>query len=212
MLALTGYIKVFTAILVIVNPIGAIPLFISMTVNQPEKARRRTVMVSAFTVGVVLIVACVLGESLLQFFGVSIASFRVGGGILVMLLAISMFQAKLSGSKTTSEEAKEAEEKADVAVVPLAIPLLTGPGAISTVIIFAHQSSDWTHKGLLIASCVLVTIIVWMILRMAIPIGAWLGKTGINIVSRLMGLLLAAIAVEIIADGLSKLLPGLVRG
>jgi multiple antibiotic resistance protein len=212
MLTLTEYIKIFTTILVIVNPIGAVPLFISMTASQSEKARRRTVMVSAFTVGVVLIAACVLGESLLRFFGVSIASFRVGGGILVMLLAISMFQAQLSGSKTTPEETKEAEEKADVAVVPLAIPLLTGPGAISTVIIFADQSSDWAHKGLLIASCVIVAITVSIILRMAIPIGAWLGKTGINIVSRLMGLLLTAIAVEIIVGGLGKLLPGLVKG
>jgi multiple antibiotic resistance protein len=212
MLALTEYIKIFTAILVIVNPIGAVPLFISMTASQPEETRRRTAIVSAFTVGVVLIGACVLGESLLRFFGVSIASFRVGGGILIMLLAISMFQAQLSGSKATPEEAKEAEEKADIAVVPLAIPLLTGPGAISTVIIFADQSSDWGHKGLLIANCVMVATVVWITLRMAIPIGAWLGKTGINIVSRLMGLLLAAIAVEIIAGGLSKLLPGLVKG
>ena len=128
-----------------------------------------------------------------------------------MLLAISMFQAQLSGSKTTPEEAEEAEEKADIAVVPLAIPLLTGPGAISTVIIFADQSSDWAHKAFLIACCVLVAMAVWITLRMAIPIGARLGKTGINIISRLMGLLLAAIAVEIIAGGLSKLLPGLVK-
>ncbi|MGA2226874.1 MAG: MarC family protein [Syntrophobacteraceae bacterium] len=212
MLELTAYIKIFTAILVIVNPIGAVPLCISMTANQPEPARRRTVLVSAFTVGVVLIAACVLGESLLRFFGVSMASFRVGGGILIMLLAIAMFHGQLSGSKGTPEEAKEAEKKAEIAVVPLAIPLLSGPGAISTVIIFADQSSDWAHKGLLIASCVLVAITVWITLRMAMPIGAWLGKTGVNIVSRLMGLLLAAIAVEIIAGGLSKLLPGLVKG
>ena len=209
---LTEYLKIFTAMLVIVNPIGAVPLFISMTASQHVKTRRRTAVVSAATVAVVLIGASVLGESLLQFFGVSIASFRVGGGILVMLLAISMFQAQLSGSKTTPEEAKEAEEKADIAVVPLAIPLLTGPGAISTAIIFAGQSSGWAHKGLLISSCVLVAITVWITLRMAIPIGARLGKTGINIVSRLMGLLLAAIAVEIIAGVLSKLLSGLVKG
>ncbi len=129
-----------------------------------------------------------------------------------MLLAITMFNAQLSGSKATPEETKEAEKKDDIAIVPLAIPLLAGPGAISTVIIFGEHPSDWGHKGLLIACCVLVSITVWITLRMAIPIGAWLGKTGINIVTRLMGLLLAAIAVEIIAGGLSKLLPGLVKG
>jgi multiple antibiotic resistance protein len=212
MLTPTEYIKIFTALLGIVNPIGAVPLFISMTASQSEQARRRTGMLSAFTVAVVLIAACVLGESLLWFFGVSLAAFRVGGGILVMLLAITMFNAQLSGSKATPEETKEAEEKDDIAVVPLAIPLLAGPGAISTVIIFGEQPPGWAHKGLLIACCVLVSITVWITLRMAIPIGAWLGKTGVNIVTRLMGLLLAAIAVEIIASGLSKLLPGLVKG
>lgn len=129
-----------------------------------------------------------------------------------MLIAINMFNAQLSWSKATPEETKEAEQKADIAVVPLAMPILSGPGAISTVIIFANQSSSWAHKGLLVASCVMVGITVWITLRMAIPIGAWLGKTGINIVTRLMGVLLAAIAVEIIAAGLSKLLPGLVKG
>ncbi|MGA2227456.1 MAG: MarC family protein, partial [Syntrophobacteraceae bacterium] len=94
MLTPTEYIKIFTALLGIVNPIGAVPLFISMTASQSEQARRRTGMLSAFTVAVVLIAACVLGESLLWFFGVSLAAFRVGGGILVMLLAITMFNAQ----------------------------------------------------------------------------------------------------------------------
>jgi multiple antibiotic resistance protein len=125
---------------------------------------------------------------------------------------MSMFNAQLSWSKATPEETKEAEQKADIAVVPLAIPILSGPGAISTVIIFANQSSTWAHKGILVASCVMVAITIWITLRMAIPIGAWLGKTGVNIVTRLMGLVVAAIAVEIIAAGLSEILPGLVKG
>ena len=205
------YFKIFTAILVIVNPIGVLPLFVSMVRNQSEQDRRRIARLTAFSVAIVLAAACLFGESVLHIFGVSIASFRVGGGILVMLIAISMFHAQLSWSKATPEETREAEEKADIAVVPLAIPLLSGPGAISTVIIFADQSPAWAHMGFLVATCVMVAIAVWISLRMAIPIGAWLGKTGINIVTRLMSLLLAAIAVEIIAGGLGKLLPGLVK-
>jgi multiple antibiotic resistance protein len=211
MLTLNEYIKIFTAMLVIVNPIGAVPLFVTMVSNQSQQQRRSIARLTAFSVAIVLVAACVAGESLLRFFGVSMAAFRVGGGILVMLIAIAMFHAQLSWSKATPEETKEAEQKADIAVVPLAIPLLSGPGAISTVIIFANQSSSWEHTGLLAASCVMVAIAVWITLRMAIPIGAWLGKTGINIITRLMGLLLAAIAVEIIAGGLAKLLPGLVK-
>lgn len=211
MLTLAEYFKIFTAILVIVNPIGVLPLFVSMVRNQSEQDRRRIARLTAFSVAIVLAAACLFGESVLHIFGVSIASFRVGGGILVMLIAISMFHAQLSWSKATPEETREAEEKADIAVVPLAIPLLSGPGAISTVIIFADQSPAWAHIGFLVATCVMVAIAVWISLRMAIPIGAWLGKTGINIVTRLMSLLLAAIAVEIIAGGLGKLLPGLVK-
>ena len=211
MLTLAQYVESFTAILVIVNPIGALPLFVAMVRNQSERERRRIARLTAFSVAIVLAASCVFGESLLHVFGVGIASFRVGGGILVMLIAISMFHAQLSWSKATPEETREAEEKTDIAVVPLAIPLLSGPGAISTVIIFADQSSDWAHKGFLVATCVMVAIIVWISLRMAIPIGAWLGKTGINIVTRLMSLLLAAIAVEIVVGGLVKLLPGLVK-
>ena len=212
MLTLTEYVKMFTAIVVIVDPIAAVPLFVTLVSNHSQQERRRIARLTAFSVTIVLVAACVSGESLLRLFGVSMAAFRVGGGILVMLIAISMFNAQLSWSKATPEETKEAEQKPDIAVVPLAIPLLSGPGAISTVIIFANQSSSWAHKGLLVASCVMVAITVWVTLRMAIPIGSWLGKTGINIVTRLMGLLLAAIAVEIITAGLSKLLPGLVKG
>jgi multiple antibiotic resistance protein len=211
MLTLVEYVKIFTAILVIVNPIGAVPVFLTMAGGQSQQERCGIARLAAFSVAVVLVAACVFGESLLRFFGISMASFRVGGGILVMLIAIAMFHAQLSWSKATPEETKEAEQKADVAVVPLAIPLLAGPGAISTVIIFADQSSAWAHKGCLTVTCVMVAITIWISLRMAIPIGAWLGKTGINIVTRLMSLLLAAIAVEIIVGGLDMLLPGLVK-
>jgi multiple antibiotic resistance protein len=212
MLTFAVYLKIFTAILVVVNPIGAVPLFVTMVSNQSEQERRRIAKLTAFSVAIVLITACLFGESLLRIFGVSMASFRVGGGILVMLMAISMFHAQISWSKATPEETREAEQKTDVAVVPLAIPLLSGPGAISTVIIFAGQSAAWASKGLLAAICVMVAVTVWISLRMAIPIGAWLGRTGINIVTRLMSLLLAAVAVEIVVGGLVKLLPGLAKG
>ena len=164
MLTLVEYVKIFTAILVIVNPIGAVPVFLTMAGSQSQEERCGIARLAAFSVAIVLVAACVFGESLLRFFGVSMASFRVGGGILVMLIAIAMFHAQLSWSKATPEETKEAEQKADVAVVPLAIPLLAGPGAISTVIIFADQSSAWAHKGCLVVTCVMVAITVWICL------------------------------------------------
>lgn len=125
------------------------------------------------------------------------------------MLAVAMFHAQESPSRHTAEEAAEAGEKSDIAVVPLGVPLLAGPGAISTVIIFSHQASNWMAVGLLMAIIALVALIVWITLYLAIPIGTFLGKTGINIATRLMGLFLAAIAVEFIAGGLVKLIPKL---
>lgn len=211
MLAWADYLKIFVAIIVIVNPFGAIPAFVSLTASHSRLERRKTAQITAVAVGVVLILASFLGESLLRFFGISMASFRVGGGILVMLLAVTMFNAQPSGSKHTPEEAKEAELKPDVAVVPLAIPLLSGPGAISTVIIYTEQVQAWNHHAMIVALCAAIALIVWITLRLAEPIGTALGKTGINIVTRLMGLVLAAIAVEIVAGGVGKLFPGLMQ-
>ena len=210
MLTLTQYIKILTALLVIVNPVGVIPVFVGLTGDQTPQLRQRTARVAALSVGLVLTASCLLGESFLRFFGVSIASFRVGGGLLLLLMAISMFNAQQSGSRFLPEETREAGEKPDIAVVPLSVPLLAGPGAISTIIIYGNQAESLSHTAILIGIISIVALAVWATLSMALPAVKMLGKTGINIATRLMGLLLAAIAVEFIANGLGQLLPGLV--
>jgi multiple antibiotic resistance protein len=122
-------------------------------------------------------------------------------------MSISMLHARISGSKHTAEEAKEATEKESVSVVPLGIPLLAGPGAISTIIICAHYAPTWTHRLVLAGILMLVAFIVWIVLRLASSIGDAIGATGINIGTRLMGLILAAVAVEFISQGLTVLFP-----
>jgi multiple antibiotic resistance protein len=211
MLEWTGYIKIFTTLLAIVNPLGVIPIFISLTSGLVAQERKRIARTTSTAVAVVLIVATLFGKPLLNFFGVSIASFKVGGGILLLLMAIAMMQAKHTPSKQTPEEVEEAEEKESIAVVPIAMPLLAGPGAISTVIIYADVSFQPFHLGLIIFSIVLIALLTWAALNVATPIRKMLSKTGINIATRLMGLLLAAIAVEFVAGGLIQLLPGLAR-
>jgi multiple antibiotic resistance protein len=211
MIEWTGYIKIFTTLLAIVNPLGVIPIFVSLTGGMAEGERRHIARTTSIAVAVVLVMSTLIGKPLLNFFGVSIASFRVGGGILLMLMSIAMMQAKHTQSKQTPEEAEEAEEKESIAVVPIAMPLLAGPGAISTVIIYADQSFQPLHVGLIIASSLIVSLLTWFALKAAIPVSRMLSKTGINIATRLMGLLLAAIAVEFIAGGLAQLLPGLAR-
>lgn len=209
MLEWSEYVKIFVAVLVIVNPLGAIPFYISLTTHLSINERKRIPNTTALTIAVVLVASAVIGEALLRFFGISISSFKVGGGILLMLMAISMLQAKQSRSRQTPEEAIEAEEKDSIAVVPLAIPLLAGPGAISTIIIYSSQSSHPLHYLLIMVSALVVAAAVWLALKSAERVAKLLGRTGINIAMRLMGILLAAISVEFMAGGLVGLLPGL---
>lgn len=209
MLDWAEYTKFFLALLVIVNPLGAVPMFAVMTDQASADERKNIAFVASVSVAIVLILATIGGQPLLVFFGITIASFKVGGAILILLLAISMMHATPTGEKQTPEEAREAIDKESIAVVPLAIPLLAGPGAISTTIIYATKRSSLAHIGMIIGACVLISITTWGALRMAIPVSRWLGKTGINIAIRIMGLLLAAVAVEIFASGLLVLLPGL---
>lgn len=194
---------------VIADPIGAVPLFITLTTNQGEHEKRRTAKVAAATVAIVLVLSIFVGQPMLTFFGISVSSFRVGGGILILLMALAMMQARPSGTQRTPEETEEASAKDEVAVVPLGIPLIAGPGAISTMIIYAHQAMGWFDSVFLVLESVLVAASVWFALNLADPISKLLGKTGINIVIRLFGLILAAVAVEFIAGGLGQLLPGL---
>ncbi len=209
MLEWTVYIKIFTTLLAIVNPFGVIPIFVSLTDGMAEDERKHVVRTTCIAVAVILVAAALVGKPLLNFFGVSIASFKVGGGILLLLMAISMMQARHTQSKQTPEEAAEAEEKESIAVVPIAMPLLAGPGAISTVIIYADVSSRPLHIALMLLIAVLIAVSTWVSLNVAGPVRKVLGRTGINIATRLMGLLLAAIAIEFITGGLGQLLPGL---
>jgi multiple antibiotic resistance protein len=190
MIELTGYIKIFTTLLAIVDPLGIIPIFISLTRGSTEEERRHIARTTSITVAVVLVVAALVGKTLLDFFGISIASFKVGGGILLLLTAIAMMQAKRTQSKQTLEEAEEAEEKESIAVVPIGMPLLAGPGAISSVIIYTQVSFQPLHVGLIIVSILLVALLTWATLIVAIPVSKAMSKTSINIVTRLMGLLL----------------------
>jgi multiple antibiotic resistance protein len=209
MLDWAEYTKFFLALLVIVNPLGALPVFISMTAQAGAGEKKHIAFVASVSVAIVLIVAAIGGQPLLLFFGITIASFKVGGAILILLLAISMMHATPTLEKQTPEEAEEAVDKESIAVVPLAIPLLSGPGAISTTIIYATERSSLAHIGMIIACCLLISLTTWGALRVATPVSRWLGKTGVNIAIRIMGLLLAAVAVEIFASGLLVLLPGL---
>jgi multiple antibiotic resistance protein len=209
MAAWVEYLKFFAGLVAILNPIGVIPIFINLTYNQTAAERNRTALVSAVTVGVVLAVSLLCGELILNFFGISVASFQVAGGILILLNSMSMLQAKMGATRQTEEEAQETAEREDVAVVPIGVPLTAGPGAISTVILYGHKPALFGSSVILIGGIAVVALIVWMAFRLAPLISRALSRTGINIVTRLMGLIMAAIGIEFIASGLRILFPSL---
>ena len=203
--------KPLIALLAIVNPIGAVPFFIHFTQSLSPLQRRRTARVAAFSAFVVIAVSAVAGLRIIDFFGISLASFEVGGGTLLLISSLQMLNAKPaeSGAETVQEGNDKLDAGASIAVVPLTIPLLTGPATISTVVIYAEKTRHWWEHAVLVGYGVVVGLAVWLVFSASDRISRVLGKTGINVMTRLMGLILAAIAVEVMADGLTKLFPGL---
>jgi len=204
------YTRFITALFVILNPFAAVPIYLVLTKAYTLAERKQIAKISSITVFTVLIVASVTGETLLQTLGTSLASFRVGGGIVILLMALAMLQGQSDPVRSTPAEQAEAEDRHSIAVVPIALPLLAGPGSISNVIIEMHRSDMNYHGLFVILSIAIVCLFLWMVLRMASTIGKLLGKIGLNIINRLFGLILAAIAVEIMVNGLKQLFPALV--
>ena len=203
--------KPLIALLAIVNPLAIVPFFIHYTQGFSEKQRQATVRTAALSSFCVIAVCALLGLQILEFFSISLQSFQVGGGLLLLISAMNMLNAQPAEAKSNTHELEEGAEKAatgsSIAVVPLTIPLLTGPAAMSTVVIYADRAeSVWQHAAL-VGYGVVIAAATFVCFSLADPIARVLGKTGINVMTRLMGLILAALAVEVMADGLGKLFP-----
>ena len=201
--------KITIALMAIVNPVSAIPVFLGTTADWSLPERRRTARTVAITVFIVLTISALVGTYVLEFFGISVASFQVGGGILLLLMAVSMMQARESGLRQTPEEQLEAADRHAVAVVPLAIPLLAGPGAISTMIIASHRVPGVVFQLKLLVPAGAIALAVWLTLLVSSRLANRLGTTGMNVITRLMGLMLAALAIEFIVRGMQELIPAL---
>ena len=201
--------KPLVALLAIVNPIGVVPFFIHFTQTFTRAQRQRTIAVSAFSAFVVIAVSALAGLKVIEFFGISLASFQVGGGTLLLISSIQMLNAQ--PAETRQEDVTEGSSKVDagasIAVVPLTIPLLTGPATISTMVIYADKTRHWWEQAVLVGYGVVVALVTYAVFSASGRIAKVLGTTGINIMTRLMGLILAAVAVELLADGLQKLFP-----
>ena len=199
--------KPLVTLLAIVNPLAIVPFFIHYTQDFTPELRRRTILISSFSAFVVIATCALMGLHILEFFGISLASFQVGGGMLLLTSALAMLNAQPAEAKSNEEEMHDAAARASIAVVPLTIPLLTGPATMSTVVIYADKAKTILQLTTLVGYGVVIALATAVCFSLAQPIARVLGKTGINVMTRLMGLILAALAVEVMSDGLMKLFP-----
>jgi multiple antibiotic resistance protein len=203
--------KPLIALLAIVNPIGVIPFFIHFTDGFTRQERQHTSRVAAISAFLVIAVSALAGLNIIGFFGISLAAFQVGGGLLLLMSALQMLNAQPAESRKDDlhEGGDKADTGASIAIVPLTIPLLTGPATISTMIIYADKTRHWWELGVLVGYGVIIGLSVWLAFSLSDRIAQALGKTGINVMTRLMGLLLAALSIEVMSEGLIKLFPAL---
>jgi len=193
----------FSAVFFVVDPLGALPIYIAMTQTDSPEKRKMIALKAAIISTILLAIFAVAGTLIFKLFGITFGAFKIAGGILLMSMAVDMIYAKPTRIRTSPEETQEGIEKDDVALIPLAIPMLAGPGSLSTVMVLMSQTTGSRVKIGIVLCCILVTgLLSYILMRggsMAMKI---LGRTGLNIISRIMGLILAAIAIQFILNGI----------
>ena len=194
-------VLIFTSILFIVDPFAVIPTFLAMTPRDSPQQRRVLARRGAWTCAVTLIAFALGGSAIFKIFGITIGAFKIAGGVLIGLNALDMVQARRSQQRETAVETAEGIEKDDIGIMPLGVPMLAGPGAISTVMVLALGAKGPTMTAAVYVSIVLTAVITYFVLAAASMVERRLGQTGMRILTRLMGLVLCAIAIQFIVDG-----------
>jgi MarC family membrane protein len=207
---LSIYIKFFIGLCALVNPIGMIPIFTTMTNNQSFLERKKTNFVANISASLILLISLFFGGNILNAFGISINSFRIAGGILIISIAFSMISGEFIHKIKIERNSKE-ENIDNISVVPLAMPLIAGPGAISSTIVWSTYYSTWINLFGCSLAIVLFSLLCWLCFQAAPCVVKILGKTGINIITRIMGLLLMSLGIEFIISGTSTIFPGLLH-
>ncbi len=199
-------IPALTTFFAIIGPLDVAVLFVAMTVDQTAKQKRSMAIRGTLIGGVVLVIFALIGETLLTGLGISLAALRAAGGILLLLMGIDMVFARSSGAvSTTDDEEQEAISKADISVFPLATPLIAGPGAMgAAILLMADQADNTTGQAVVIGSLLTILLFTLISLLLAGKIQNLLGVTGMHVITRVMGVLLCALAVQFVFDGIGK--------
>lgn len=200
----------FTSLVVIVNPLNAVPVFVALTDGYTAERKRVVVRRAIVTSFVILLLFAALGTAILKFFGITTQAFRIAGGVLFFGVGWDMLQARRSRVKTTEEEESESVGKEEVGIIPLGLPTLVGPGAITTVIALNGQASDPAEVGFVYVAIVLSMIVSWLVLASAPALSRRMGKTSMNVMTRLMGLIVMVIGVQFVIDGMTVVVQDIV--
>lgn len=205
-------VKFGVGLLAILNPVGIAPLYLGLTAGDDAATQRRVALVASFAVAMTLVTVLLFGHMLLALFDISVDDLRVAGGLIVLLIALSMLTAKPSPVHAGEADLTQGKTKQSPAVVPLAIPMLSGPGAMATVIVTKAEAKTIAGDVVIMLVILVDAAVVYLVLRAAVPLQKRLGESGMNIIVRVMGLILAAIAVGMMAAGLRGEFPVLRGG
>ena len=199
-------IVAFTSLFALVNPIGFSPMFISLVDDMSVDEKNKVATKGVFTAGLTLTIFLFIGEFIFQFFGITIEAFKIAGGILFMRSSFNLIEVKKSRTRTTPAEEENLVGKQDIAYTPIGIPLIAGPGSITSIMVFSTSNSDITYKLCLFLIIILTMIITLFILRMSSQITKRIGTSGLRIIQRIMGIILLTISVQFIIDGIKTII------
>jgi multiple antibiotic resistance protein len=200
-------LKSAIAVFVIYNPFGAIPVLMSVTPNLSPAERSRVIFRASATALGILLVFAVAGQMVFNFFHITIGAFRIAGGILLLIISISMLYGETPKSKITEAEKTEAQTKEDVAITPLGTPMMAGPGTIVTVISLMDQAQPWGEKAMVLLALPITIAVSYLVLVYGAKLVTKIGESGLRVMTRMMGLILAVIAVQFVINGLHDALP-----
>jgi multiple antibiotic resistance protein len=198
-------IKFFIVFFVVVEPLSIAPVFVSLTSGAAPEFQRRMAFKSVSIAGLILLVFSLIGTPFLSAMGISIQAFRIFGGLLLFLIALEMVFARESGTRTSSDEKAESQQRADISVFPLAFPLISGPGALVTILLWFGPLPITTHPLQFVAMAACVAVVLAMslvVMLLAVPLMRSMGVTGTNVANRLFGVILGALAVQFVLDGI----------
>ena len=204
----TFFILAFSTLFTLVNPIGLSPVYLSIVNNFGPEERKQIALKGAITAFIILIIFSLIGDIIFSFYRITISAFKIAGGILFFRTGIQMLEARVSRSRSTPKEEEEAETKDEIAYTPIGIPLIAGPGAITSVLILSSESPKWELRLVLFGIIAIVLLLTYVIFLGADYLNQRFGTTGLRIVQRIMGLILMVISVQFVIDGVGTVITG----